>query len=67
MRRRSPPHRPETGTAGFAAAGYPVPDPAVGERAEDLAAEMLREAATSIRCMNGAWPARACLLVSGRR
>jgi nucleotide-binding universal stress UspA family protein len=31
--------------AGFAAAGYPAPDPAAGEQAEDLTAEMLREAA----------------------
>jgi nucleotide-binding universal stress UspA family protein len=31
--------------AGFAAAGYPVPDPAAGEQVEGLAADMLREAA----------------------
>jgi nucleotide-binding universal stress UspA family protein len=31
--------------AGCAADGYPAPDPAAGEQAEDLAAHMLREAA----------------------
>ena len=31
--------------AGFAAGGYPVADPAVGEQTQSLAADMLREAA----------------------
>jgi nucleotide-binding universal stress UspA family protein len=53
--------------AGFAAAGYPAADPAVGEQTRRLAADMLREAAgldlTFVRAPGG--PVAGLLRIAG--
>jgi nucleotide-binding universal stress UspA family protein len=53
--------------AGFAAAGYPVADPTVGEQTQSLAADMLREAAgldlTFVRAPGG--PVAGLLRIAG--